>query len=140
MTSVTPDLLPQIALALALSWGAGLRLYAVLFLAGLAKSLGWIELPESFALLAHPLVLAASGSMALVEFFADKVPWVDSMWDTVHTLLRIPAGAALAAAVFGDSGAALALAALVLLAIAGLFLLRWTARGMAAVRRRLRAA
>ena len=108
------NLLPQVALAVALSWGAGLRLYAVLFIVGLAQHLGWIELPAHFSALASPLVLWASGFMMLVEFFADKVPWVDSVWDAVHTFIRIPAGAALAATVFGDSGTGTALAIAVL--------------------------
>ena len=94
--------LAEIALALALAWGAGIRVYLVLFLCGLAGRMGWIELPDSFALLAHPLVLAASGFMLAVEFFADKFPWIDSLWDAVHSFIRIPAGAALAAMVFGD--------------------------------------
>ena len=106
--------LPEIAIAAALAWGSGLRLYAVLFLVGLAGWMGWIELPAQLTLLAHPLVLGASGFMALVEFFADKLPWVDSVWDAVHSFIRIPAGAALAAAVFGDSGTAVALAAAIL--------------------------
>src|SRR4051812_19450463 len=93
------SLAPQLALAVALSWGAGLRLYAVLFLTGVARYMGWIELPEQFAPLASPLVLWASGFMTLVEFLADKIPWVDSVWNAVHTVIRIPAGAALAAAV-----------------------------------------
>ena len=83
----------------------------LLFLAGLAQYLGWVRLPEQFALLSHPMVLWASGFMTAVEFFADKMPWVDSLWDAVHTVIRIPAGAALAAAVFGDSGAGTALMA-----------------------------
>jgi hypothetical protein len=94
--------LAEIALALALAWGAGIRVYLVLFLCGAAGRMGWIELPDSFALLAHPLVLGASGFMLAVEFFADKFPWVDSLWDAVHSFIRIPAGAALAAMVFGD--------------------------------------
>ena len=106
--------LPEMAVAAALAWGSGLRAYAVIFLAGLAGALGWIELPGHLALLQHPLVLAASGFMTLVEFFADKLPWLDSVWDAVHSFIRIPAGAALAAAVFGDSGAAVALAAAIL--------------------------
>lgn len=110
MNEASLNLLPQIALAAALSWGAGLRLYAVLFLTGLAQYLGWIDLPGQFAVLASPLVLWASGCMTLVEFFADKIPWVDSVWDAVHTFIRIPAGAALAASVFGDSGAGTTLA------------------------------
>ena len=103
--------IPELAIAGALAWGAGLRLYATLFCIGLAGMLGWVELPSHLRALESPLVLGASGFMTFVEFFADKIPWVDSLWDVVHTFIRIPAGAALAAAVFGDSGAAVALAA-----------------------------
>jgi hypothetical protein len=106
--------LPDLAVAAALAWGAGLRAYAVVFLVGLAGALGWVELPEHLRLLQHPLVLGASGFMTAVEFFADKLPWLDSVWDAVHSFIRIPAGAVLAGAVFGDSGAALALAAAIL--------------------------
>jgi hypothetical protein len=106
--------LPDIAVAAALAWGSGLRAYAVIFAAGLAGTLGWIELPEHLRLLQHPLVLGASGLMTAVEFFADKLPWLDSVWDAVHSFIRIPAGAALAAAVFGDSGSAVALTAAIL--------------------------
>ena len=102
---------PDLAIAAALAWGAGLRLYATLFCIGLAGMLGWVDLPSHLHALQSPLVLGASGFMTFVEFFADKIPWVDSLWDIVHTFIRIPAGAALAAAVFGDSGAAAAFAA-----------------------------
>ena len=103
-----------VALAAALGIASGLRLYAVLFIVGAAGYLGWIALPHGLATLSHPLVLAASGFMCFVEFFADKVPGVDSLWDVVHTLIRIPAGAALAAGVFGDSSQAMMLAAAIL--------------------------
>ena len=106
--------LPDLALAAALAWGAGLRLYLIVFLLGLAGMFGWWPLPEHLQALSHPLVLGASGFMALVELFADKLPWLDSLWDLLHTLIRIPAGAALAAAVFGDAGSASALAAALL--------------------------
>jgi len=106
----TPQLL---AIAAALGWASGLRLYAVLFLTGAAGALGWVELPHGLRLLQHPLMLGASGLMVAVEFFADKIPGVDSLWDVLHTLLRIPAGAALAAAVFGaDQATWAAIAAL----------------------------
>src|ERR1051325_6430487 len=91
---------PELAIAAALAWGSGLRAYAVIFAAGLAGALGWIELPGHLELLQHPIVLAASGFMTFVEFFADKLPWLDSVWDAIHSFIRIPAGAALAAGVF----------------------------------------
>ena len=114
MSETITNALPAIALAAALAWGAGLRLYAVLFLAGLAGRMGWIELPDHLAILTSTVVMAASGFMMAVEFLADKVPWVDSLWDVVHTFIRIPAGAALAAAVLGDAGTGVALAAAIL--------------------------
>jgi len=100
-----------VALAAALGWASGIRLYAVLFIVGGLGYLHVVELPGGLATLAHPWVLAASGFMFCVEFFVDKVPGVDTLWDAVHTLIRIPAGAALAASVFGDSSAAATLAA-----------------------------
>ncbi len=107
------DAMHLLALAAALGWASGLRLYAVVFLTGLAGAVGWITLPAGLQVLQHPGVLAVSGVMVLVEFFADKVPWVDSLWDAVHTFIRIPAGAALAAGVFGaDAGAWTLVAAL----------------------------
>ncbi|MBA3477938.1 MAG: DUF4126 domain-containing protein [Lautropia sp.] len=105
---------PELALAGALAWGAGIRLYLVVFIFGLASALGYWQLPEHLALLAHPLVLFAAGFMTIVELFADKMPLLDTIWDAIHTFIRIPAGAALAAGVFGDSGAAVTLAAALL--------------------------
>jgi hypothetical protein len=99
------DLTHLIAVAAALGWASGLRLYAVVFLTGLAGSLGWVPLPSGLSVLQHPAMLWASGGLLLVEFVADKVPWVDSLWDTVHTVIRIPAGAALAYGVFGGDQA-----------------------------------
>jgi hypothetical protein len=106
----TPQLL---ALAAALGWASGFRLYAAVFLTGMAGWLGWVSLPAGLQVLQHPAVLIASGFMLSVEFFADKIPFVDSMWDAVHTVIRIPAGAALAAAALGaDSQAMTWIAAL----------------------------
>jgi hypothetical protein len=98
----TPQLL---ALAAALGWASGFRLYAAVFLAGAAGFMGWFELPPGLQVLQHPAVLGASGLMLFIEFFADKIPFVDSMWDAVHTLIRIPAGAALAAGALGAGSA-----------------------------------
>ncbi len=95
-----------VAIAAALGWASGLRLYAVVFLTGLAGFLGWVPLPEGLKILQHPVVLTASGVMLAVEFFADKIPGLDSLWDVLHTLIRVPAGAALAAGVFGGDSAA----------------------------------
>ena len=102
------------AVAAAMGWASGLRLYAVLFLTGLAGTLGWVSLPSGLSLLQHPVVLGASGVMLAIEFFVDKIPGVDTLWDAVHTLIRIPAGAALAAAVFGGDSSTWATAAALL--------------------------
>jgi hypothetical protein len=105
------DTASLLAIAAALGWASGLRLYAVLFLTGVAGFLGWVDLPSGLKLLQSPLMLGASGFMLCVEFFADKIPGVDTLWDLIHTLVRIPAGAALAAAVFGADQANWAMAA-----------------------------
>lgn len=102
---VPVDLVGLLAIAAGLGWASGLRLYLTLFAVGLAGEMEWVALPPALEVLQHPWVLGASGIMVLVEFLADKIPFVDSLWDTVHTFIRIPAGAALAAAVFGGEGA-----------------------------------
>lgn len=107
----TPQLL---ALAAALGWASGFRLYAAVFLTGAAGYMGWVELPAGLQILQHPAVLLASGFMVFVEFFADKIPFVDSVWDAVHTVIRIPAGAALAAGALGAGGEAMAWVAAIL--------------------------
>jgi hypothetical protein len=107
----TPQL---IALAGALGWASGVRLYLVVLLTGLAGYMGWVTLPQGLHLLAHPVVLGASGFMVFVEFFADKIPGLDSLWDVVHTVIRIPAGAALAAGVFGADSSLMGLVAALL--------------------------
>ena len=104
----TPELL---ALAGALGWASGFRLYAVVFIVGLAGAMGWMELPAGLQALQHPVLLGTAGFMLFVEFFADKIPVVDSLWDMVNSVVRIPAGAALAAGVFGADSGTLALAA-----------------------------
>lgn len=108
------DTLHSVALAAGLAWGSGIRLYAVLFLAGLMAHLGYVELPPALGLLTHPAVLGASGFMFAIEFFADKVPGLDTLWDAAHTFIRIPAGALLAALALADQDPALVLAAAIL--------------------------
>jgi hypothetical protein len=98
--------LPQLAaIAAAMGWASGMRLYAVVFLTGAAGYLGWIPLPSGLQLLQHPVVLGASFLMFAIEFVADKVPGVDTLWDAVHTFIRVPAGAALAGVFSGFGGA-----------------------------------
>lgn len=101
----------SVAIAAGLSWASGLRLYAVLFLAGLLSKLGYITLPPGLAVLTHPFVMTASGVMFSIEFLADKIPGLDSLWDAVHTFIRIPAGALLAAAALGEHDPAIVIAA-----------------------------
>ena len=110
----TLDLPQLLALAAAIGWASGVRLYLVVLLTGLAGYLGWVPLPGGLQLLAHPVVIAASGFMVFIEFFADKIPGLDSLWDMVHTAIRIPAGAALAASVFGADHAVMAIVAALL--------------------------
>ena len=108
------DMASLLALAAALGWASGLRLYAVLFIAGLAGYMGWMVLPHGLLVLQHPAMLMASGFMLFVEFFADKIPGLDSVWDLLHSVIRVPGGAALAAAVFGADNATMAVVAAVL--------------------------
>jgi Domain of unknown function (DUF4126) len=105
------DMTSLLALAAALGWASGFRLYAVVFLVGSMGLAGWIPLPEGLQVLQHPAVLAISGALLFVEFFADKIPGLDSLWDIVNSVIRIPAGAALAAGVFGADNATMAVVA-----------------------------
>ena len=91
------DLAGLLAIAAGLGWASGIRLYSTLFVVGLAGRLGWVSLPDGLSLLENHWVLGAAGLMLFIEFFADKLPYVDSMWDSLHTFIRIPAGATLAA-------------------------------------------
>ena len=90
------------ALAGGLSWASGIRLYMGLFIAGWFSRLGFIVLPDSLQLLSSPWILLTTGSLMTIEFLADKIPGLDSAWDAIHTFIRIPAGAVLAAAAFGQ--------------------------------------
>lgn len=92
------------AIGVLLAWLAGIRVYLTVFGIGLAGYFGWLDLPQALEVTASPWVLGVSGALALVEFFADKIPGVDSGWDLLHTLLRVPAGAFLAAATLSPDG------------------------------------
>ncbi|MGN1056056.1 MAG: DUF4126 domain-containing protein [Comamonas sp.] len=102
------DMASLLALAAALGWASGFRLYIVVFLVGLLGAVGLMELPGGLHVLEHPAMLFASGGLLFVEFFADKIPGVDSLWDLIQSVLRVPAGAALAAGVFGADNATMA--------------------------------
>jgi hypothetical protein len=103
-----------LALITGLGWTSGLRFYAVVFCLGVLQRYGGYSLPGELAMLAHPWVIAVSGLLFFTEFFADKIPAVDTLWDALHTFIRIPGGALLAVAAVagGDPGLAWAAALL----------------------------
>lgn len=92
------------ALGLALACLAGVRAYFTVFGVGLAGLMGWVDLPAALEVTTSPWVMGTAGALAIVEFGADKIPGVDSGWDLLQTLARIPAGAFLAAAALSDNG------------------------------------
>jgi hypothetical protein len=108
------DITQTIALTMGVAWASGINLYAALFMLGYLGATGNMDLPPDLQVLSNPLVMFASGFMYCVEFFADKTPGVDSAWDAVHTFIRIPAGALLAAGAVGDVNQAVQLAAAIL--------------------------
>jgi hypothetical protein len=111
MTTTGWDSLHALALAGLLAWASGLRLYLVVFILGLAAHFQYIELPAGLHVLAHPYVIGAAGFLLAVEFLADKIPGLDTAWDAIHTFIRIPAGALLAAGATGDDVSAYTVAA-----------------------------
>ena len=104
------DILQHLGIALGLATLSGLNLYLTVLAAGMAIREGWVALPAEYhdlAILGHPAVLLVAGGLCLVQFVADKVPWLDSLWDLLHTLIRPLGGAFLATRVFGDANPAL---------------------------------
>lgn len=97
------DLLVTLGRTLGFSLAAGVNLYATVALLGLASRYGWVALPEQFQAFNHPWVIGLAGALYVVEFFADKIPWVDTMWDTVHTFIRPVGGALIAVATLGEA-------------------------------------
>lgn len=96
------DTVSIIALSMGAAWASGINLYATIFMLGYMGMTGNIVLPEELEVVSNPMVMTAAGFMYCVEFFADKIPGVDSGWDTIHTFIRIPAGAMLASSAVGD--------------------------------------
>ena len=103
-----------LALTMGAAWASGINLYAAILMLGMMGASGNIDLPPGLQVLTDPMVLFAAGTMYCVEFFADKMPGVDSGWDAIHTFVRIPAGAMLAAGAVGDVTPALELSAAIL--------------------------
>lgn len=95
-------LIQTVALTMGVAWASGINLYGTLLALGIMSNTGYVDLPVDLQIVGDPLVIAAGGLMYGVEFFADKVPGVDTGWDTLHTFVRIPAGALLAAGAIGD--------------------------------------
>lgn len=96
------------------SWASGINLYATLLVLGLGAANDVITLPESLSILSNPMIIGAAGLMYLIEFVADKIPGVDTGWDTLHTFVRIPAGAMLAAGALGEVAPAMEISAAIL--------------------------
>ncbi len=108
------DLTHTLALSLGAGWASGINLYAAILVIGFMGATGKLDLPEGLELLSDPLVMFAAGAMYVLEFVTDKIPGVDTAWDAVHTFIRIPAGAMLAAGAVGDVGAGTELAAMLM--------------------------
>ncbi|HYB97335.1 MAG TPA: DUF4126 domain-containing protein [Vicinamibacterales bacterium] len=85
------------------SLAAGVNLYATVAILGLASRYGWVQLPDQFKVFDNPWIIGTAGVLYVVEFVADKIPWVDSLWDSVHTLIRPVGGAVIAVASIGDA-------------------------------------
>lgn len=100
-----------LALTMGTAWASGINLYAAILVLGILGNSGGMVLPHNLQILTHPAVLIAAGFMYVVEFIADKIPGVDTGWDALHTFIRIPAGAILAAKAVGSTEPAISLAA-----------------------------
>lgn len=107
-------IIQTIALTMGVAWASGINLYAAILVLGIMGSTGNIALPPDLMILTDPLIISGAGVMYIIEFFADKIPGVDNGWDTVHTFIRIPLGALLAAAAVGDANPSVAIAAAIL--------------------------
>lgn len=94
-----------LSLALGAGFSSGLNLYATVATLGLLQRFGIVHLPASLEVLAHPWVISIAAALYLLEFFADKIPYVDTIWDFIHTFIRPPAAALLAYAAAGGAGA-----------------------------------
>jgi hypothetical protein len=101
------ELLATLGRTLGFSMAAGVNLYATVAILGLASRYQWVQLPEQFKVFDNPWIIGLAGVLYAIEFVADKVPWVDSVWDSVHTLIRPVGGALIAITSLGDASPAL---------------------------------
>lgn len=108
------EMIQHLALAGGLSWASGLRLYLTVFAVGLLAKFGYIDLPAALNMLSNPVLIGLSGILAVIEFLADKIPYVDSAWDSIQTFIRIPAGALLAMGAMNSSDPMIAIIAALL--------------------------
>ena len=99
------ELLPTLSLALGSAWTSGINLYATVFVLGLLERFGGVKLPGGLDVLDNWWIIGIAGGLYLVEFFADKIPYLDSVWDAVHTFIRVPAGAVVAYAATNQTDA-----------------------------------
>lgn len=97
------ELISNLALAGGLSWASGIRLYATVFIVGVLSKFNYIHLPVTLEILSNPYVIGISGLLMTIEFLADKIPYIDSVWDSLQTFIRIPAGALLAVGAINTS-------------------------------------
>lgn len=100
------EILATLGRTLGFSLAAGVNLYATVAVLGLAARYGWVQLPEQFQVFNNPWVIGVAGALYVVEFVADKIPWVDSIWDSIHTVIRPVGGALIAVAALGEASPA----------------------------------
>lgn len=101
------EILATIGRTMGFSFAAGINLYATVAILGLAKRYGWVQLPEQFAVFDNDVVIGVALVLYVVEFIADKIPWVDSLWDAVHTVIRPVGGALIAVGTLGEASPAM---------------------------------
>ena len=97
------EILATLGRTLGFSLAAGVNLYATVAVLGLASRYQWVQLPKQFAVFDNPWIIGAAAVLYVIEFVADKIPWVDSIWDSVHTIIRPVGGALIAVAALGKS-------------------------------------
>ncbi len=97
------DLLPTLGRTLGFSFAAGINLYATVAILGLASRYGWVQLPGQFRVFDNDIVIGVALTLYVVEFIADKIPWIDSLWDAVHTVIRPVGGALIAVTTLGEA-------------------------------------